>query len=67
MKSHRLLLILVLVAGVAGLAYYFYAGSDTPAGQQALVRLNAENFGDLKREFNAAPDAVRVIAMLSPT
>ena len=54
-------------AAVAGLAYYFYGGSSVPAGQPPLVRIDAANFGELRSAFNASKDAVRVIAMLSPT
>jgi len=66
MKRYRIL-ILVCVAIVGALLYYFYGGSTAPAGQHELVRLNAVNFAELRQEFNAGVDRVRLIAMLSPT
>jgi hypothetical protein len=66
MKKSRILLLLATVLAAAG-AYYVYGGSSVPEGQAALVRLNSANFPDLKHEFNAASDRVRVVVMLSPT
>ncbi len=46
---------------------YLYAGSQVPSGQAPLRKLTAENVDDLKAEFNAAKDKVRVLLLLSPT
>jgi hypothetical protein len=56
-------LILLVVAGF----WYFYGGHSVPAGQVALVRLNAANFGELRSAFNGAADSARIVALLSPT
>ncbi len=65
--QRRRIIISCLLAVVAGALYYFYAGSTVPAGQPALVRLNAGNFSELRSAFNTEKDSIRVIALLSPT
>lgn len=52
---------------LAGLLYYFYAGTVAPPGQHPLVYLQSSNFAALQRDFNNAPSAVRVVVLLSPT
>jgi len=66
MKAKRLVLV-VFLALLGVLLYYMYGGSTVPAGQHDLVRITPANFADLRQEFNATQDRVRVIAMLSPT
>jgi hypothetical protein len=46
---------------------HFYGGSQTPAGQPPLQSLTAENLNELKKDFNAAKDEIRVLLLLSPT
>jgi hypothetical protein len=46
---------------------YFYGGSQAPSGQPPLRSLTANNVADVKNEFNAAKDDVRVLLLLSPT
>ena len=46
---------------------YFYGRSQTPAGQPPLRSLTAENLNELKKDFNAAKDEIRVLLLLSPT
>ena len=67
MKRSRRILGLVVLAFIAGLAFYLYAGGTTPAGQLPLTRLTEANFGELRSAFNAAKDSVRLITLLSPT
>ena len=67
MKRHRILILVCVAVLVGALLYYFYGGSTAPAGQHELVRLNAVNLAELRQEFNAGVDRVRLIAMLSPT
>ena len=67
MKRSRLFIGLGVLALVASIGYYIYAGSAVPAGQQPLTRLDASNFGELRSAFNDAKDAVRVVTLLSPT
>jgi len=57
-------LVAVLLAG--GL-FYFYGGSQAPAGQTPLKSLTADNVAEVKNQFNAAKDSVRVLLLLSPT
>ena len=42
-------------------------GHRTPVGQAALVNLNTANFGEFEKEFSAAADKTRIVALLSPT
>jgi hypothetical protein len=66
--KRRLIIILAIVAiGLGLLAYYLYAGSSVPNGQQPLVRLTDANISSLKDSFNTSANSVRVIVMLSPT
>lgn len=57
----------VLVALLATAVLYLYGGGQTPAGQHALKNLSAQSVGEIKNEFNAARDNVRVLLLLSPT
>ena len=65
--KHRYLigafLALVLVAALV----YFCGGSQAPFGQPPLKSLTAQNVAEVKSEFNAAKDDVRVLLLLSPT
>jgi flagellar basal body-associated protein FliL len=67
MRRTRLLVVLVVVLALAGLVYYFYVGSAAPPGQRSLISVNESNFDQLRRDFNDAQGAARVIALLSPT
>jgi len=58
---------LCLLAILAGVIYYLYAGSAAPTGQPPLTSLSASNFNELRGAFNAAQDSVRVVTLLSPT
>lgn len=66
MKSRYLISALLTVL-LAGALVYFYGGSQPPAGQPALQSLTAQNVSEIKNEFNAAKDDVRVLLLLSPT
>jgi hypothetical protein len=46
---------------------YFYGGSQAPSGQPPLRSITAQNVADVKNEFNAAKNDVRVLLLLSPT
>jgi len=67
MKRSHIFIGLCVLAIIASIGYYLYAGSAVPAGRQPLTRLDASNFGDLRRAFNDAKDEVRVVTLLSPT
>ena len=57
--------LVVLLAAVA--AWYRFAPGDVPAGQPALVSIDAGTLEGLKAEFNRNADATRLIVLLSPT
>ena len=57
----------VLVALLAAAVLYLYGGGQTPSGQPPLKNLSARSVGEIKDEFNAAKDDVRVLLLLSPT
>ena len=67
MKKVLLIILAIAAIGVGFLAYYLYAGTTVPHGQQPLARLNDSNLSSLKDSFNASATSVRVIVMLSPT
>ena len=56
-----------LVTLVAAAALYLYGGGRVPAGQPPLQKISAHGVGEIKNEFNAAKDDVRVLLLLSPT
>jgi hypothetical protein len=66
MKS-KYLISALLTALLVGALVYFYGGSQPPAGQPLLQSLTAQNVAEIKNEFNAAKDDVRVLLLLSPT
>ena len=55
------------VALLAAVVLYLYGGGETPARQPPLKNLSAQGVGEIKIEFNAAKDDVRVLLLLSPT
>jgi hypothetical protein len=57
----------ILVALLAATVLYLYGGGHTPANQPPLKNLTAQGVGEIKNEFNAARDDVRVLLLLSPT
>lgn len=67
MKRVLIIILAIAAIGVGLLAYYLYAGSTVPDGQQPLVRLTDSNLSSLKDSFNGSANSVRVIVMLSPT
>jgi hypothetical protein len=57
----------ILAALLAAAGFYLYGGGRTPTGQAPLENLRAQNVAEIKNEFNAAKDDVRVLLLLSPT
>jgi hypothetical protein len=49
------------------LLIYAYGGGHTPQGQPPLQTLTAQNISEIRNQFNAAKDDVRVLLLLSPT
>ena len=58
---------LALSAALLVGAYDLFGPRRTPAGQPPLERITAATFPDLRREFNAAADQTRILALFSPT
>jgi hypothetical protein len=56
-----------LAALFLGALVYVSGGSQAPSGQPALQSLTAQNVAEVKNEFNAAKNDVRVLLLLSPT
>ena len=67
MKRVLIIILAIAAIGVGLLAYYLYAGSTVPAGQEPLVKLTDSNLSSLRDSFNGSANSVRVIVMLSPT
>lgn len=67
MKRSYKVIGLCLLAIIAAICYYLYAGSAVPGGQQPLAGLNTSNFSELRSAFNQAKDSVRIVTLLSPT
>lgn len=62
--------IVIPVAGVAVLLLLVWSArrpGRAPAAQSPPLTLTAENFPQFQQAFNAAPDSVRVVLLLSPT
>lgn len=57
----------VVVTLLAAAVLYLYGAGQTPAGQAPLQNLRAQNVAEIRNEFNAAKDDVRVLLLLSPT
>ena len=58
---------LSVVAFALLLLYYLYGGSQPPASQQPLGRLNNSNLLSLKDSFNQSANCVRLLVLVSPT
>ena len=58
---------MVVALLLLGALIYVYGGSQAPPGQPPLRSLTAQNVGEIKSEFNAAKNEVRVLVLLSPT
>ena len=57
----------VVAALLIAAALYLYGGGQTPAGQQRLLNITAQNVGEIRSAFNAANGDARVLLLLSPT
>ena len=60
-------LLIVALAALAGIAWFFFGNRKAPDGQPALVHLNAATLEAMRGEFNAASGQTRMLALLSPT
>ena len=66
MTKRRVALILLL-AGFAAVGWWRFGTRIVPAGQPALVTLDAATIATLRDDFNRAQDSVRIVTLLSPT
>jgi hypothetical protein len=57
--------LVVLIAAVV--AWYRFAPSEAPAGQPALVTIDAGALEGLRADFNRHANETRLIILLSPT
>jgi hypothetical protein len=57
--------LVVLIAAVA--AWYRFAPGEAPAGQPALVTIDAAALEGLRGDFNRHANETRLIVLLSPT
>ncbi len=64
-RNHIVLVVLVGVAILAGWEEFRPQERVTPPGQPPLVEL--QSIVPVQQAFNSAPDASRVIVLLSPT
>jgi hypothetical protein len=64
-RKHVVLAILVAASVLVGWQEFRPTERVTPAGQPPLLELSSAE--PLQRAFSAAPDAVRIIVLLSPT
>lgn len=67
MKKAIAIAALVLALAGAGAGWYYWGPAPVPAGQPPLMEITAETIKQLRKEFNAAADRPRIIALLSPT
>jgi len=64
MKNAVIIGLAVLVATIVG---WRLLGHNPPKGQPPLTDLTQANLNDFERDFNASPETIRVLALLSPT
>ena len=57
----------VLAALLIAAVLYLFGGSQTPSGQPPLQKVTAQNVVEIRNDFNAAKEEVRVLLLLSPT
>jgi len=57
--------LVVLIA--AAVAWYRFAPGEAPAGQPALVTIDAAALEGLREDFNRHANETRLIVLLSPT
>ena len=63
----RFVLVALLAACLGVFGYYLWGERHTPSGQPPLTTLDTSNLDNLRIEFNAHADKVRIIILLSPT
>ena len=67
MNRKRAILVAVAALGLALAAAYLWGPSSAPSGQEPLLALSDANFGQFASAFDADPDVLRLVLLLSPT
>ena len=67
MRVNRKYALLLPVALVSLVGWYFWGLSRTPKGQPPLTSLTPGNLDQFKHQFNDAADRTRLVLLLSPT
>jgi hypothetical protein len=67
MRVNRKYALLLAVALVSLVCWYFWGFSRTPDGQPQLTSLTPSNLDQFKQPFNDATDRTRLVLLLSPT
>ncbi|MFY9561783.1 MAG: hypothetical protein WAQ52_16230 [Terriglobales bacterium] len=67
MRVNRKYALLLLVAPVSLVGWYFWGFSRTPHGQPPLTSLTPSNLDQFNQHFNDAADRTRLVLLLSPT
>jgi hypothetical protein len=52
---------------IVAVVFYFVRDHKTPAVQETLADLNAQNLDAFKKRFNDGSKQVRIVLLLSPT
>jgi hypothetical protein len=66
-RSRNAAIAAVFIAIIAMTVSIQFSGKRTPNPQPALTNIQRGSLDQLRRDFNAASDRVRVILLLSPT
>jgi hypothetical protein len=66
-RRTRRIAIAVVALVLAAAAYRYFGTHRVPAGQPALVTIEAGSIDSLRRDFNRASNDTRIIVLLSPT
>ena len=67
MRVNRKYALLLFIALVVLVGWYFWGFSRTPHGQAPLTSLTPSNLDQFKLQFNNATDRARLVLLLSPT
>jgi hypothetical protein len=66
-RRPRRIAIAVVTLLLAAAAYGYFGTHRVPAGQPALVTIEAGSLDSLRHDFNRASGETRIIVLLSPT
>ena len=66
-RQRRTWIAVAIVAIVLAAAYRYFGTHNVPAGQPALVTLDASSLDLLRADFNRFVGMTRIVILLSPT